>query len=52
MTFGLVNAPYTFQSLMTFIFKDLLWKSVIIYMDDILIFNENRESIRSLCRSV
>lgn len=43
MPFGLVNAPYTFQRMMTHIFKDLLWKSAIIYMDDILIFSDSYE---------
>ena len=39
MTFGLCNAPVTFQTFMNQIFEDLLdMGQVIIYLDDILIF--------------
>jgi putative transposase len=37
MPFGLVNAPRTFQRVMTSIFADL--KYVRVYLDDILIFS-------------
>ncbi|QRW21228.1 Retrotransposable element Tf2 protein [Rhizoctonia solani] len=37
MTFGLTNAPATFQHFMDKLFKDLLDVCVIIYLDDILI---------------
>ena len=38
MFFGLTNAPATFQSMMNFIFWELINKGyVMIYMDDILI---------------
>lgn len=43
MTFGLTNAPATFQHMMNEIFKDLAGVIVIIYLDDILIFSENEE---------
>lgn len=39
MLFGLINAPYTFQRIMTHIFKGLLWKTTIVYLDDILVFS-------------
>ncbi|THH07173.1 hypothetical protein EW145_g3557 [Phellinidium pouzarii] len=44
MTFGLCNAPSTFQNMMNDIFYDLITKGVvIIYIDDILIFTEMME---------
>ena len=41
MQFGLTNAPATFQHMMNDIFKDLIGIYVIIYLDDILIFDED-----------
>ncbi|KAI7792444.1 hypothetical protein IRJ41_012248 [Triplophysa rosa] len=44
MPFGLVNAPAVFQSFMNEIFRDLLGKFVIIYLDDILIYSRSRRA--------
>ena len=43
MSFGLTNAPVTFQILMNDIFRDLLDVCVIIYLDDILVYSKNKE---------
>uniref|UniRef100_A0A388M2H8 Integrase catalytic domain-containing protein n=1 Tax=Chara braunii TaxID=69332 RepID=A0A388M2H8_CHABU len=39
MPFGLTNAPATFQAAMTNEFRDLLDRSVLIYLDDILVYS-------------
>ena len=41
MPFGLTNAPAAFQHFMNDIFSDLLDVSVIIYLDNILIYSNN-----------
>ncbi|GBG61027.1 hypothetical protein CBR_g18622 [Chara braunii] len=39
MPFGLTNAPATFQAAMTTEFRDLLDRTVLIYLDDILVYS-------------
>ena len=43
LAFGLCNGPATCQRLMSTVLKDLLYKSVLIYLDDALIFTETME---------
>ncbi|CAJ0629110.1 11097_t:CDS:2 [Entrophospora sp. SA101] len=38
MPFGLTNVPGTIQRLMDEVLRDLLWKSVVVYLDDLNIF--------------
>ncbi|GBG63471.1 hypothetical protein CBR_g38089 [Chara braunii] len=47
MPFGLTNAPATFQAAMTTEFHDLLDCSVLIYLDDILVYICHRNKVRS-----
>ena len=41
LPFGLCNAPATFMTLMQEIFKPLLDKCMVVYVDDILIFSKD-----------
>ena len=52
MTFGLCNAPATFQTFMNQIFEDLLdTGQVVIYLDDILIFTHTIDQLdRLMCK--
>ncbi|CAI5472253.1 unnamed protein product [Closterium sp. Yama58-4] len=43
MPFGLTNAPSTFQLTMNLIFRDMLDKKVIVYLDDILVYSATKE---------
>ncbi|CCO31917.1 Retrotransposable element Tf2 155 kDa protein type 1 [Rhizoctonia solani AG-1 IB] len=52
MPFGLSGAPGAFQAMMNEIFQDLLDVSVIIYLDDILIFSRNPEDHESHVKEV
>lgn len=52
MPFGLTNAPAQFQSHMQSIFGDLLDISVVIYLDDILIFSKTLEEHIQVVREV
>ena len=40
MPFGLTNEPVTFQLLMNEIFKEDLFKHVLFFLDDLLVYNE------------
>jgi hypothetical protein len=49
MPFGLTNAPTTFQSCMNHIFMDHLRKSVLVFFDEIFVYNKTwKEHMRHL----
>ncbi|GMI80033.1 hypothetical protein HRI_001672600 [Hibiscus trionum] len=41
MPFGMINASVTFQLLMNQLFKGLLRKTVMLFLDEILVYSEN-----------
>ena len=52
MPFGLTNAPPAFMKMMNSVFRDFLDESVIIFIDDILIYSKDEESHRKHLRAV
>jgi len=52
MPFGLSNASSTFQRAMDMAFKDLLYKLVLVYLDDIMVFSKNASEHLSHLRFV
>jgi hypothetical protein len=53
MTFGLCNAPATFQTFMNHIFQDMVDEGhVVVYLDDILIFADNLALLDKLTHEV
>ena len=44
MPFGLCNAPATFENMMETMLRGLLWKSCLVYLDDVVVFGESQEA--------
>lgn len=43
MPFGLCGAPFTFQKMMCNILKENLWKNVMVYLDDVIVYSKNMD---------
>lgn len=52
MPFGVTNAPATFMNFMNRVFYDFLDKSVVIFIDDILVFSKDEEEHTNHLRQV
>lgn len=52
ISFGVTNAPVVFMNYLNRIFWSFLYKSVVIFIDDILIYSPNREEHWELLRIV
>lgn len=44
MPFGLMNSPISFQTLMSGVLREMNFKSVLVYIDDVLIFSKDFDS--------
>jgi len=51
LNFVLTNALATYESAMNNVFKDVMGKFVLVYLDDILIFLKNLEEHRCMSRT-
>jgi hypothetical protein len=52
VSFGLSNAPIVFMSLMNGVFRDYLYKFVVVFMDDILVYSRTEEEQEQHLRMV
>ena len=44
LPFGLTSAPATFERLMEKVLKGLQWQTLLLYLDDVIIFSKDFES--------
>jgi hypothetical protein len=52
MSFGLTNAPAYFMYLMNSVFMDYLDQSVVVFIDDILVYSQNEQEHEEYLRKV
>ena len=50
--YGLTNAPSVFQAFINKVFRDMLGRCIVVYIDDILVYSTTREQHVSHVRSV
>ena len=44
LPFGLTSAPATFERLMEKVLKGLQWKTLLLYLDDMIVFSDSVEA--------
>ena len=44
LAMGLCNSPATYQRIMTYVLKNMLWKNVLVYLDDLIILGQDFKS--------
>ena len=52
MPFGLTNAPATFMDLMNRVCRPMLDRSVIVFIDDILVYSRSKEQHEEQLREI
>ncbi|KAH9263801.1 hypothetical protein BASA83_012785 [Batrachochytrium salamandrivorans] len=52
MPFGLANAPAQFQRMMNSLFRHMISKFVLVYLDDIVVYSDNLEDHKEHVRQV
>jgi hypothetical protein len=52
MSFGLINAGATFQREMDIVFHGLINQSIVVYLDDVIVFSKNKGDHLAPLRSV
>src|SRR4051812_17431761 len=52
MSFGLTNSPAYFMSMMNKVFMDFLYKFVVVFIDDILVYSKSEEEHKQHLRTV
>mmetsp|Transcript_2979 Transcript_2979/g.8067 ORF Transcript_2979/g.8067 Transcript_2979/m.8067 type:complete len:250 (+) Transcript_2979:1-750(+) len=52
LSFGFANAPATFQAVMNKTFSDMLYKGVLVYLDDILVYGRSKSEHNKRLESV
>jgi hypothetical protein len=52
MSFGLTNAPAHFMYLMNSVFMEELDKSIMVFIDNILVFSKSKKELEEQLRSV
>ena len=52
LAMGLCNSPATYQRIMTYVLQNMLWKNVLVYLDDIIILGRTFEEHRCVLESV
>ena len=52
LAMGLCNSPATYQRIMTYVLQNMLWKDVLVYLDDLIILGQTFSSHVAALREV